>query len=74
MSKHIRYVTREGQRWDSIAWECYGDPAKMTVIVRANPAVPLYDTLPGGLQLKVPVLEPPTSPLPDPERLPPWKR
>jgi phage tail protein X len=71
----IEYRTREGDRWDLLAATFYGDAGAFERIVSANPAVPLDPVLPGGLLLRVPLLEER-----DAERtlaaaqLPPWKR
>ena len=71
----IEHITREGERWDSIAWHYYGDATAYGRIIEANPDVDITDTLPSGLTLLIPVL-------PESENtahiaqadLPPWKR
>lgn len=65
------YITKKGDRWDLIAFKAYGDANKLGPIIRANPAVPLYDELPGGLTLNIPVMDRPKV---STEQLPPWKR
>lgn len=71
MNDFVEYVTIDGDRWDQIAWKHYGDPAAYEPILAANPAVPFYTTLPGGLKLRVPVIVKPVAGI---EGLPPWKR
>lgn len=69
--KFVQYITIEGQGWDSVAQACYGDPMRMLDIAAANKDVPLYDLLPGGIRLQVPVIETEQA---DTSNLPPWKR
>lgn len=68
------YVTKDGDRWDLLAWEFYADPGAVERITDANPHVPLYPVLPAGIRLVIPqdaaLLE---TPIPS-EELPPWKR
>jgi len=66
-----QYTTKEGERWDTIAFKAYGDPLKIKEIADANPNVPLRDTIPTNTVLNVPVIPEPTL---DETLLPPWKR
>jgi phage tail protein X len=66
----IAHTTTEGERWDQLAWRYYGDARRYLPIVQANPHVPISATLPAGLTLAIPVLQP----LPTTEDLPPWMR
>lgn len=65
------YITKESDRWDLIAWAAYGDVSKMPEIIAANPKVPVYDVLPSGIKLLIPVSSLPPG---DDLSLPPWKR
>lgn len=65
------YITRDGDTWDLIAWDHYGDPHGYERIIAANPGVPIQPRLPGGLRLLIPLL--PAAPAPA-AGLPPWKR
>ena len=67
---YIKHMTRDGDRWDLLAWHYYGDPYAYEGIIRANPAIPIMPILPGGLTLFIPVLDPP-APTP-PAGMPPW--
>jgi phage tail protein X len=73
MAEFTEYITTEGQRWDTIAWKAYGNAAEYIRIVLANPKVAMYRKLPGGLRLKIPVIERETV-LIDSALLPPWKQ
>lgn len=69
---HIRHLTTEGERWDSIAWRYYGDAHAYERIIQANPGVAITPVLPGGLTLAIPIVE--QDDVADSEELPPWKR
>jgi phage tail protein X len=69
----IRNVTREGDRWDLLAWEYYGDATAYERIVAANPAIPILPILPSGLTVMIPVQDAAAATV-TPEGLPPWKR
>lgn len=71
----IRHVTLEGERWDTIAWNYYGDATAYGAIIEANPAASITPTLPAGVVLLIPILtldaqaaQQSTS------DLPPWKQ
>ncbi|MFT2542069.1 tail protein X, partial [Escherichia coli] len=32
----LEHVTRDGERWDSLAWQYYGDPLGYPRIIAAN--------------------------------------
>jgi phage tail protein X len=70
--KYTEYTTTEGQRWDTIAWQCFGNVDLVGLLYDANPGVALTDELPGGLTLRVPLIEPVEEV--NAELLPPWKR
>jgi hypothetical protein len=80
---NFEYITIEGQRWDQIAYLAYGvvtldndDGTKKSAtqpIIEANANVPIYDKLPGGIILQIPVLASNTAKTSN-ELLPPWKR
>ena len=71
------YTTLEDQRWDTIAVAAYGIdyPYSYEGILRANPNYLGFSTLPGGVQLTIPVLEESDlTPTITEKNLPPWKR
>lgn len=70
MAEFVRYVTKDGDRWDLIAQRAYGDPWAFEAIVAANPHVPIRPVLPGGIELMIPVREPKV----ETSDVPPWKR
>lgn len=65
------YVTKSGDTWSGIAFKAYGDVSKMSLITEANPYHTLYDVLPDGLEILVPIIDRPSV---DELNLPPWKR
>lgn len=72
MNEHYEHITKEGDRWDLIAYEYYGDATMYEPIIVANPDVPILPILPSGIKLKVPVMD--TKDIIPAEELPPWKR
>jgi phage tail protein X len=67
----VEHVTREGDRWDSIAWEYYGDATAYEPIIAANPSIPISPVLPSGIKLYIPVIT--SEETVSTEGLPPWK-
>lgn len=69
---YLTHITTESERWDLIAWRYYRDVSKISLLVESNPHAPICETLPSGLTLLVPVIEPDQTA--NQEELPPWKR
>lgn len=67
------YRTKDGDRWDLLAWEWYGDPLRWEPILAANPHAPIFPRLPRGIRLLIPVL-PYASNVRSIESIPPWLR
>lgn len=72
MTDYLSHTTLENQRWDSIADIYYGDVTKMGLLIEENPHAPISPTLPAGMVLRIPVIEPSESM--DTSGLPPWKK
>lgn len=70
MAEYIEYTTKEGDRWDLIAFRCYGDAHAYADILAANPNLPIRGVLDAGLRVLVPV----RAATPAASALPPWKR
>jgi len=56
MGDFTRYITKNGDRWDSIAWNAYGDVAKQKDIMDANPDVALLTAFGDGITLILPII------------------
>lgn len=69
---YLNHLTKDGDRWDLIAWRYYGDVNQVPLLIEANPHVPVVEVLPGGLNLAIPVIE--LDAATALEELPPWKR
>jgi phage tail protein X len=71
-----QYITSEGERWDSIAQKAYGDPTQIALIINANQGFKISQTLPAGITINVPILEPAENSTDQVQTnlLPPWKR
>lgn len=70
MSEFRLYTTKDGDRWDLIAYKHYGDVNKMDTIISANPFVPITPTLEAGITIKLPIIE--DLKQSTTEDLPPW--
>ena len=70
--EYIEHITLDGDRWDQIATLYYGDASRISPLAEANEHLGLLPVLPGGLPVRVPILEDDNNLLP--EELPPWKR
>ena len=70
--EYIEHITLDGDRWDQIANLYYGDASRISPLAEANEHLRLLPVLPGGLPVRVPILEDDNTLLP--EELPPWKR
>lgn len=70
--EYIIHITKEGDRWDLLAYEYYGDALKYEPIIARNPHVRPDPILSSGIRLEIPIVEGTTT-LPK-ELLPPWKR
>jgi len=68
--KYYEYITKEGDRWDLIAYQFYGNAMMYEPIVVANPEVPIVPIFPSGIKLRIPAIEVKN----EIEELPPWKR
>lgn len=64
-----KYVTSQGERWDTIALAFYGNALKVSPLIEANPKYRSVVVFPTGCELTVPILEENAA-----ESLPPWKR
>jgi phage tail protein X len=67
--QYITYTTTAGDRWDTIAWEQYGDATQITALIMANPAVAIVDVFDPGVQIAIPLI---AAPAPPPSTSPPW--
>ena len=73
MTTFRTYQTRAGDRWDLIAHAEYANSYAYERIIQANPMYRDVLSLPGGVSLKIPVVED-AAPALTAEQLPPWRR
>lgn len=52
----LLHTTREGERWDLIAWQYYRDVGQVPALLAANPQAAQAAMLPSGLVLRVPLI------------------
>ena len=55
--EYIEYLTKDGDRWDLIAYEMYGNAYDYLRILEANPEYKDFVVLPAGIKLKIPIIE-----------------
>ncbi len=72
MANYLEHRTKQGERWDLLAHQYYGDAHKMGLIVDANPQLAIVPTLPAGIIILIPVIE--GMKAINNEKLPPWMR
>lgn len=51
------HITTEGERWDQIAWKYYRRVSPLSLLIEANPHVPVSVRLAAGLRLAIPIIE-----------------
>jgi phage tail protein X len=71
-TQYIEYITKDGDRWDLIAYQFLGDATLYELIIVANPLVPIFPILPAGIPLQIPDIN--DEEMTTTEDLPPWKR
>lgn len=71
--KALIHITRDGERWDTIAWRYWRDVAELPRLLAANPHLAARPTLPSGQRVVVPIIERREAAV-SPARLPPWRR
>ncbi|WP_040663799.1 tail protein X [Oscillibacter ruminantium] len=64
-----KYVSSQGERWDTIALAFYGNALNVSPLIEANPKYRSVVVFPAGYELTIPILEENAA-----ESLPPWKR
>ncbi len=67
----FNYITKEGDRIDTLAVKFYGGLYGIAILSDANPSIPLDAVFPLGTVLIVPIIEVPENPS---NNLPPWKK
>jgi len=74
--EYIEYMTKDGDRWDTISADFYGgDPLAFEQIIDANPTVMILPVLCSGITLKIPTINLATAQAVIPaSELPPWKQ
>ncbi len=71
----LEHITKDGERWDTLAWRYYGNPHAYGPIIEANPAFDIGTLLPGGRLLLIPIMTvEQAQELVATDDLPPWKR
>lgn len=72
MADSINYTSKQGDRWDNLAYKFYGSISGMKTLTDANPFVSLSPVIPTGSNIIVPIMDDTDSAILT-ENLPPWK-
>lgn len=70
MSQFTSYTTKQGDRWDEIAYRYLGDATAVVELFNANKLVPLRPELDEGIEIFIPVFSP--DEVNQTGSLPPW--
>lgn len=70
-SKYITYITKLGDRPDTVAYKFYGNCFNYKPILDANPQLPISPFLPVDKEIIIPFFDDDNTSI---EELPPWKR
>jgi hypothetical protein len=70
--QYYEHITKQSERWDTLAYFWYGDAMLLRVIAECNPHISLTTVLPTGTLVFVPKLN--LDRRPDINKLPPWKQ
>lgn len=65
---YLTHTAKAGERWDSIAYEYYGDALNIHPLINANPHIAIGESLEAGQTVLIPVLKD----KPKNQDLPPW--
>jgi phage tail protein X len=57
MDEYLTHKTKDGDRWDLLAFEYYGNAFATELLLDANPGCATLTILPSGLALKVPLVD-----------------
>jgi phage tail protein X len=69
----ITHVTTAGERWDTLAWNYYGDASLFGPIIQTNPTIPVEPVFEAGLVIGIPILTV-NQAVGVPTDIPPWKQ
>jgi len=53
----VEYISKQGDRWDTIALKAYGDSTLVNGIIEANTSIVISPVLEAGTRLVIPILE-----------------
>jgi len=68
----FNYKTKQGERWDIVAVNMFGNISGISILSDANPDVPMDPVFPDGTILVIPILDPTSTDVAT-SKLPPWK-
>lgn len=70
MTEYLQHIASDGERWDTLSYQYYGNATNYEVIIKANRHLAIKPTLRAGQVVLIPIIAPPPSNNPPP----PWLR
>lgn len=70
MTEYLQHIASDGERWDTLSYQYYGNAINYEVIIKANRHLAIKPTLGAGQVVLIPIIAPPLSNNPPP----PWLR
>lgn len=70
--EYIEHTAKQGDRWDTLAFQYYGDAFGFERLVVANPHIPIRPFIAPGTLVAIPLIEPDDVGIT--EDMPPWKQ
>jgi prophage DNA circulation protein len=71
MAEYTEIQLTKRSRWETVAYEAYGDVSRMNEIIEANPQVRADAVLDVGTVLRIPII---SEAVIEADLLPPWKQ
>ena len=68
MTDYLQHIASEGDRWDSLSYQYYGNALAYEQIIIANRHLTINATLTAGQIIFIPIIDPP----PQPKDVPIW--
>lgn len=69
---YLQHIASDGDRWDSLSYQYYGDATAYEQIITANRHLPITTTLTAGQIVFIPIINKPKAHGAD--NIPPWLR
>ncbi|MFB2538805.1 tail protein X [Acinetobacter sp. c3-l95] len=71
LKEYLQHIASDGDRWDTLSYQYYGEPTGYEPIVVANRHLPIHIALKAGQIVLIPIIEKNDSTISD---IPAWLR